>query len=187
MTARELAWRYTHPDADRVRPSPTCHRTYRSGSVRYAQEASGHHLHGWCRVLQGAPDPLATTRARTSNSLATSDTPAVAVTATSAQAGRPASAHTVTSKRRPSRPPSKKPILRSGAGGNPTAAIRSFVAIDNREAAVAATARITPADADTIPSPIAQTDRPATIAASVRRSSTPSSSAPRGVARSCNL
>src|SRR5436190_9859516 len=101
MTARELAWRYTHPDADRVRPSPTCHRTYRSGSVRYAQEASGHHLHGWCRVLQGAPDPLATTRARTSNSLATSDTPAVAVTATSAQAGRPASAHTVTSKRRP--------------------------------------------------------------------------------------
>jgi hypothetical protein len=31
MTARELR-RYTPPDADRVRPLPTCRRTYRSGS-----------------------------------------------------------------------------------------------------------------------------------------------------------
>ena len=61
------------------------------------------------------------------------------------------------------------------------------MAIDKSDAIVAPTARITPVVGEIVPVRIAHTERPATIAASDSRSSTPSSNLPRGVARSCNL
>ena len=95
-------------------------------------------------------------------------------------------ANTVTISKRASLPPNTKPIERSGAGGRPSAVMRSLVAIESIAPVVAATASTTATDGS-VPASIVQSASAPITQASARRSRTPSRSAPAGLARTWSL
>src|SRR5918996_143601 len=109
----------------------------------------------------------------------------VAADAVRAAGGSPSTDRTAMMRSRPSRPPSSHPIRRSDGGSRPSAATRSFVAIESIAPELAATTRTTVTAGD-VPVSMAQIPSAAQMAASPRRSRTPSRSAPRGPARSCS-
>jgi hypothetical protein len=105
-------------------------------SLRRPQQGHDTHLGAGAAALRDRARPPygvsdhARREARVINRRTARLRPDVRAMAASAASGRPSSAPIATSSSRASRPPSRKPIRRSGAGGIRSAATRSFDAID---------------------------------------------------------
>jgi hypothetical protein len=111
-----------------------------------------------------------------------SDSAEVAVTAARAATGAPRTAPTATSSSRPSRPPSSHPSARSGAGGSPRAAARVLGRHrQQRPGGRGHGQHQHPSGAVPVQRPQSKPGQDGRVAT---RSSTPSSSAPRGPPRS---